>query len=265
MAEPGLIPSYLTELRYSLSKLGDVDEILAEVEDHLDTTVEHLVARGMSTAGAEAQALARFGTPSLVARVHVEEARRGAAVSTRFTRRAGLAAMAAPPLMVGGIVVAGMGGGSKQPFSGIGVAMALTAVAALVLALAGLRKRHGGLGVLGRVAFWLAILAYPMALPFGWNGMIILAVQLGVVVMLYGVGMLRAGILPWPAVVMFAFTWPLWAPIAFVITELDDDAGKFSIFPIAVTLLGFMWLGRAMWREPALDARTARHEPMALA
>lgn len=34
MGEPGLISAYLTEIRYSLGKLGSVDEILAEVEDH---------------------------------------------------------------------------------------------------------------------------------------------------------------------------------------------------------------------------------------
>lgn len=265
MGEPGLIPAYLTELSYSLSRLDDVDDILVEVEDHLRTTADRLVAEGITRADAEAQALARFGTPSLVARVYAEEAKRGTAVSTRFTRRAGLAAMTGPPLMVGGIVVAGIGGGSRQPFSGLGVAMALAAIAALVVALAGLRKRHGGLGVLGRIAFWLAIAACPVALPFGWSGIVVLAVELGVVVMLYGIAMLRAGILPWPAVVLFAFSWPLWAPIAFAITQLGDDANKYGMFPIGITLLGFMWLGRAMWREPALDVRAGGHEPVALA
>jgi len=255
MGEPGLISAYLTELRYSLGNLHDVDGVIAEVEDHLTTSVEHFVSAGMTTADAEAQALARFGSPALVARVYSEEAKRGSAVSTRLTRRAGVAAMVAPPLMIGGILIANLAS-STQPGSGIGVAAALSAVAAFVFALVGLRKRHGGLGVVGRVAFWLAIVAFPAAMPFGYAGFIVLAVELGLVVMLYGVAMLRAGILPWPALAMFAFSWPLWAPIAYVITELGGDANQYAMFPIAITLLGFMWLGRALWREPALDVRT---------
>lgn len=255
MGEPGLISAYLTELRYSLDKLRDVDDVIAEVEDHLTTSVEHFVAAGMNAADAEAQALARFGSPALVARVYAEEEKRGTAVSTQLTRRAGVAAMVAPPLMIGGVVTASLAS-STQPGSGIGVVASLIAVAAFVFALVGLRRRHGGLGIVGRVAFWLAIVAFPAAMPFGYAGFVVLAVELGVVVMLYGVAMLRAGILPWPALVMFAFSWPIWAPIAYLITEVGGDANQYAIFPIAATLLGFMWLGRAMWREPALDVRT---------
>jgi hypothetical protein len=46
MAEPGLIAAYLTELRYSTSKLADLDNIVAEVEDHLLMTVEAMSPAG---------------------------------------------------------------------------------------------------------------------------------------------------------------------------------------------------------------------------
>lgn len=265
MGEPGLIAAYLTELRYSLGKLADIEDVIAEVDDHLLTAVAHLVSGGMSRADAEAQAVARFGSPTLVARIYAEEAKRGAAVSTRLTRWAGMAAMTAPPLMIGGITVANLSA-STQPGSGIGVAASLTAAAAFVFALVGLRRRHGGLGVLGRLAFWLAVVSFPAAMPFGYAGFIVLGVELGLVVLLLGIGLLRAGILPWPAVVLFAFSWPLWGPVAWVITALSDDANKYAELPIVATILGFMWLGRTMWREPALDVRPSQqNEPMALA
>ena len=254
MAEPGLIDSYLNELRYSLGKLADVDDVLAEIADHLHESVDGLVRAGASRPDAESQALARFGSPPLVARVYAEEAKRGGAVSTTLTRRAGLAAVIAPPLMAGSLVVANLSH-SQQPGSGIGVAGGLTAAALFVFALVGLRYRHGGLGLLGRIAFWLAIVAFPAAMPFGYAGFVVLAVEFGVVVLLYGVAMLRAGILPRPAVALFAFTWPAWAPIAYLITALDDDANRYLTVPIGLTLGALMWLGWAMWREPALDAR----------
>ena len=124
-----------------------------------------------------------------------------------------------------------------------------------MFALVGLRVRHGGLGQLGRVAFWLAILSVPIAMPFGYAGIVVLAVELGLVVALYGIAMLRANILPPLAVAVFAFTWPAWAPVAWVITELGDDANRYAAIPVLATLAAFMALGLRMWREPALDAR----------
>jgi hypothetical protein len=256
VAEPRLIAAYLNELRYSVERLPDRDDIVSEAEDHLLSSVEAAVASGASPADAEAEALARFGSATLVARVFAEEAKRGGAVSKRLTRRAGLAAMVAPPLMAAGAFTAGLGGGSKQPYSGMGVAMTLAAIAGFVYALVGLRARHGGLGPLGRIAFWLAILAIPIAMPFGYTGIIVLAVELGVVVALYGIAMLRAAILPRLPVALFAFTWPAWAPTAWLITAAGGDANLYAILPILVTLGSFAWLGWAMWREPALDVRT---------
>jgi hypothetical protein len=255
MAEPGLIAAYLKELRASTARLEDADDVAAEVEGHLVDAVDAAVARGLSRADAEREALARFGSASLVGRVFLEEAKRGGAVSTTLTRRAGLASMLAPPLMIAGAVTANAGH-SEQPLSGIGVALSLTAVAAFVYGLIGLRARHGGLGWLGRVAFWLAIVAFPSCLPFGYAGFLVLAVELGLVVVLYGIAMLRAGILPrWP-VALFAFTWPAWAPVALVITEAGGDANQYVPIPGLVTLAAFMALGLTMWREPALDARS---------
>lgn len=254
MAESSLIRSYLDELRFSLGRLADVDDVVAEVQDHLETSVESHMRGGIGRQDAETRALAQFGSPALVSRVFAEEAKRGGAVSTTLTRRAGIAAMVAPALMIGGIAVASASN-STQPGSAAGVLACLVASALFFYALYGLRVRHGGLGTLGRVAFWMAVLAVPFSSLFSWEGMVVLAVLLGVVVALFGIAMLRASILPRAAVALFAFSWPVWAPIAWLITAAGDDANKYAAVPVLITLGALMWIGLAMWREPALDAR----------
>jgi hypothetical protein len=265
VAEPGLIAAYLTELRYSTSKLADLDDIVAEVEDHLLMSVEANVARGQTTADAEAEALARFGSAELVARVFVEEHKRGGAVSTTLTRRAGIAAMLAPPMMfVGGITA--NAGHSEQPLSGIGVTLCTAATAAFVYGLIGLRVRHGGLGTLGRVAFWLGVVAVPVALPFSRLGVTVLMVDVGLVFVLLGVGMLRAKILPRLPVVLFAFTMPAWVLVRLALDAAGVHAKGFDFALAAVMTLGaYMTLGLAMSREPALNVRSTGTGPLATA
>ena len=194
MAESGLIAAYLTELRYSVARLADVDDIVVEVENHLHASVDAAVARGASHVEAEAQALARFGSAPLVARVFNEEAGRGGAVSTHITRQAGFAAMLVPLLVVigqsGNLAIDG------GALHGVAVVLLGAAFAAFAFAVWGMRKRHGGLGRWGRAAFWLFIASPFIAAPFSWGaGAAFLAVQL-VVVTLLGIGMIRARILP---------------------------------------------------------------------
>lgn len=255
MAESGLIAAYLTELRYSVARLADVDDIVAEAEDHLLASVDAAVAGGASHVEAEARALARFGSAPLVARVFNEEAKRGGAVSTRITRQAGLAAMLVPLLVViGQSGNLGIDGGVLHGFA---VVLLGTAFAAFAFAVWGMRKRHGGLGRWGRASFWLFIASPFIAAPFTWEaGAAFLAVQL-VVVTLLGIGMIRAGILPRLAVGFFTF-----APAATLLTAIavssrvegDSDPYVFSTGAM-VMAVGLAWVGLAMWREPALDLR----------
>lgn len=257
MAEPGLIAAYLTELRYSVARLADADDIVVEAEDHLLASVDAAAARGVSRVEAEAQALARFGSAPLVARVFNEEAKRGGAVSTRITRQAGFAAMLVPLL-----VVIGQSGNlaiDRGALHGIAVFLLVAAFAAFAFSVWGMRKRHGGLGRWGRAAFWLFIASPFIAAPFTWSaGAAFLAVQL-VVVTLLGIGMIRARILPGVGVALFTF-----APAATLLTAIaiastvEGDADPY-IFSAGATVMaaGLAWVGIAMWREPALDVRSS--------
>lgn len=257
MAESDLIAAYLSELRYSVARLADVDDIVVEAEDHLLASVDSAVANGASRVEAEALALARFGSAPLVARVFNEEANRGGAVSTRITRQAGFAAMLVPLLVVigqfGNLAI------DNGALHGVAVAVLGVALACFAFAVWGMRKRHGGLGRWGRVAFWLFIASPFIAAPFTWQaGAAFLAVQL-VVVTLLGIGMIRARILPVLAVGFFTL-----APAATLLTAIaisltvkgDTDQYVFTAGAM-VMALGLALVGLAMWREPALDARSS--------
>lgn len=253
MGEPGLIDAYLVELGYSVARLPDRDDIVAETEDHLRSAVERFVTDGVSTAQAEQQALARFGSAALVSRVFMEEAKRGAAVSTQLTRRAGIAAMAAP--VVAAVGQAGNITIERGAAHGVAVGLLVVAFGLFGLALWGMRLRHGGLGRLGHVALGLFIASPLIAAPFAWGAPVVFAIVQLIVLSLLGVGMLRARILPPGGVALLTL-----APNATVVTAVslssaDIDAKPFVIVGLGLCALGLAWVGWAMWREPALDVR----------
>ena len=257
MADTDLISAYLNELRYSAARLGDVDDIVDEAEDHLLSAVDAAVARGRDRREAEADALARFGSAALVARIHVEEARRGGAVSTTTTRYAGVAGMLFPALLI-----LGQTGNERIPrgfMHGVALVVLAAGVAAFFYALWGLRLRHGGLGGWGRAAFWLFVASPFLSAPFAWGaGVAFICVQL-IVAMLLGIGMLRARVLPPPPVAMFAFTPGAVLGVAAGVSALGADAGP--LFPLGIALFSFgmAWIGWVLWREPALDVRNGRN------
>lgn len=253
MAEPRLIAAFLTEFRYSASRLADIDDVVAEVEDHLLASVETGIARGSSPAKAEAEALARFGSAPLVARVFIEEAKRGGAVSTRLTRRAGLAAMLAPLVAVIGAIGNEAVPASEGSLHGVFVVLLVAAFGVFAFAMWGVRQRHGGLGVWGRAAFWLFVASPVIVLPFGWGaGAAFAVVQLAVVALL-GIGMIRARILPVPAVGLFTLAPALTIVMAAALTAAGVDAALYAPVGLAASAVGLAWVGWAMRREPALD------------
>jgi len=253
VAEPRLIAAFLTELRYSAARLADIDDVVAEAEDHLLASVEAGIASGRSRADAEAEALARFGSAPFVAHVFIEEAKRGGAVSTRLTRRAGLAAMLSPLLMIVGAVGNEAVPASEGALHGVFVMLLVAAFGAFALALWGIRKRHGGLGAWGRAAFWLFVASPVIALPFGWGaGAAFAIVQLAVVALL-GIGMIRARILPVPAVGLFTLAPAATIVMAGGLTAAGVDAALYAPIGVAAFVVGLAWVGWAMWREPALD------------
>lgn len=256
MAQPGLIAAYLSELRYSAARLGDIDDIVAEVEDHLRCGVEAAVARGLSQSDAVTEALARFGSAPLVANTFIEEDKRGGAVSTQFTRRAGLAAMFAPLLVVVGELL--NENVDRGGLHGLGLFLVFVGFVGFAAALWGVRTRHGGLGGWGRAAFWLFVAAPFLSAPFSWAAGFAWIGWLLVVVTLMGIGMIRARILPVGATWLFALA-PVVSLLTVVVTNVvadnPDDYNWYPIIGMAIFAVALAWIGWAMWQEPALDVR----------
>ncbi len=96
MAESVLIDGYLDTMRTRVRWRRDVDDLVAEVEDHLYSTVERFEARGTEAQLAQRHTLERFGDPDLMADAYASTPRGGIAVPTTFTKTAGLVAITRP-------------------------------------------------------------------------------------------------------------------------------------------------------------------------
>jgi hypothetical protein len=82
---------------------------------------------------------------------------------------------------------------------------------------------------------------------------------------LLGIGMIRARVLPVTAVALFTIS-----PLASVVIGWLASAELFNtrfgfLLPLAPVSVGYAWLGWAMWREPALDNHRRRRDAGPLA
>ncbi len=242
-AEHRLIAAYLVELHHSLDGIhnDDADEIVAEVADHL-TEAAHRHG--------ELEALARFGTPNLVAATFHKEARKGPAVPTTFTRRAGLMAALSPVLLALG---AWANQFTDRGFAhGAAVLFEVFAFPAVVVGILGLRSRHGGLGVLGRVGFWAFVAGPVFSILMPWAGIVLTGGLWALAFALLGAAMLRAGVLLRPPVILFGFSAVASIVVATAVTMAGADIGEGWVVPLVLQFAGFAWLGWAMWREEVL-------------
>jgi hypothetical protein len=252
VAGDGLIAAYLRELRASVSHLRDADDLVAEAEDHLRETAERL-RDGRTEAEAEAEAIARFGSATYVARVCASEAKRGAAVPTRRTCWAGLSLFLAPVLLVGGTI--GNWSTGKTWVHGLLVFISVLSVPAVLFGMWGLRRRHGGLGRVGLVAFVLALAGVPVFFVAGYYGVIVAFVFLAVALLVFAVEMVRAQVLPVVPIVMLALGPLAGVAVLVGLAVVPGKAWVAAAVALVPTVVACMWLGWCMWREPAVDRR----------
>lgn len=247
MAEHDLIDAHLATLRRSVSTMPNADDILDEAADHLLSAVEALTASGVHRTEAERIALARYGSARKVGRAFVEQAHRRGAVATEYTRAAGFHAIVAAvlgplPYLAGDVYPTAL---AVLLFVGSAFGGAFS----WILAVIGIRVRHGTLGPWGRRAIALA-LASPVAgfilqSMDAFFGVLLLAVASS------GIGMVRARILPVPAVVLWLLPT---APLVFLQVERNAWAKHASRTAMAV---GLAWIGWTLWREHAVDEQPA--------
>lgn len=209
MAHYALIDGYLDTMRSEIRWRDDLDDVVSEMEDHLYSTVEHLVRRGFESDAAQRTTLDRFGEPTVLAVVYASTPTGGLAVPTQFTKRAGLFALTAGGLWLLGSVVyllmmlSDEGGALDwQAYYAVFSAVLLAAGVLTVLSMIGVSKRAGGLGVVAIVGLAIVILGVvasvvAWAVPF-WMGV----QAVGLVV--FGTAAVRNGTAPKLATTLIA-------------------------------------------------------------
>lgn len=184
MADDGVIDAYLDELRGKMGWRRDVEDIVAEAEDHLRSTIDSLIASGADVEAASREAIARFGDPAVVARACATTRRGRLAVPTSSTRQGGVLGVVSGSLwlvypvvwLIGGWLYDRVGptdaGGESGSPAQLGVvlmmgATLLGAAGSMLVVVFVLAQRHGGFGAPGTVGMVAGGIGVGAAL-FGW-------------------------------------------------------------------------------------------------
>lgn len=180
MARYTLIDDYLDTMRSRIRWRWDLDDLVAEMEDHLYSTTEGMCARGIERSDAQRATLERFGDPKVLQLAYASNHRGGIAMPTPFTVRAGNLALIAAGAWI---------------------------VAVLLIGLSTWFDPDGWLPL------YLAIMAFvTVAGTLGLVAMMALGTRMGGFSTIGTIGLVVVGI---GVVVAFAMTWalPLWMPI----------------------------------------------------
>lgn len=189
MARYALIDGYLATMRSRIRWRADLDDLVAEMEDHLYSTTEGMCARGFDGLDAQRATLERFGDPDLVQTAYASTQRGGLAMPTAFTNQAGKLAIAAAGAWLVAVAIVAV----STWFDPDGwLPLYLAAVAAVSLgggfglvAIIGVSNRIGGTGVIGLtgliivgvgvVASFVVTWAIPLWMALEGAGMLLFA------------------------------------------------------------------------------------------
>lgn len=277
MARYALIDGYLETMRSRIHWRRDLEDVVAEMEDHLYSTVEHLLARGSEVGAAQRATLDRFGDPEVLATAYASTDRGGIAVPTSFTLAAGRIGKLAAALFMFVTIAwtlavalerAGRDWEGDWPwFLFMGGTVALMGSAALIVAfMVGLLRRHGSLGWLGLVAVALAGLGAAATLlswfVYGWG------ILLGAGMLLLGAGLLRRGLAPPAATLAFSTGMLLGIGVYLALNALEVGwTDSYGDYPLALALAlltmgvvtgtGLFGLGRWLAGEEPADVDAA--------
>lgn len=270
MARYALIDGYLDSMRSNIRWRRDLEDLVAEMEDHLYSTTEQMLARGTDVVDAQRATLARFGDPKVLATAYASNHRGGIAVPTKFTRRAGLLALIAGVSWIAAafLMIAMNENDNWEIAYALFSITVLVAGVLTVIAMIGLGKRVGGIGALGMVGIVVASLGVLLsvvawAVP-AWMGLE------GVGFLLIGAAALRSGTtLPRAATVLTSSAF-LVGPIVFIALDAlevgwQDSYGDYPLAwiistAVAIGLMAIGLLGLGMWlrsEEPVDVSATA--------
>ena len=270
MARYAMIDGYLDTMRTEIRWRRDLDDVVGEIEDHLYSTVEGMLATGLESDTAQRATLDRFGEPRYLAALYASTTSGGIAVPTTTTTRAGTLALfaAASWLVMVPFFVYGLAKDNTydDPWIGVYLLWALTVGVAGVLGLfvmIALGKRHGGFGVPGMIAIGFAGVGIAMSVIVTWAGPLWMGL-LGVGYLITGVLMFSRGLAPKLGTFLFSIGM-LAGVAAFVIADAaewgspdsyGDYPNAFGIGQVVgqgITALGLIGLGLWLKREEPVE------------
>jgi hypothetical protein len=198
MARYGLIDGYLDTMRTEIRWRRDLDEIVSEMEDHLYSTVEGLLASGVESRAAQRATLDRFGEPDVLKAVYASTPTGGIAVPTKNTIRAGTLALASAALwFAAAAIIFFTTFRNDDEWQAAYLVFSIAVLAAGVLGLLaaiGVSKRLGGLGATGMIGLVITGLGV-VASILTWAVYFWMTLQ-GIGLLVLGIAILRSGIAP---------------------------------------------------------------------
>jgi hypothetical protein len=277
VANYALIDGYLESMRSSIRWRRDLDDVIAEIEDHLISATERFEEHGSNRVRAQQRTLDEFGDPKVLAVAFASTPTGGIAVPTTFTQSAGLLAIVSAAAWIVGLVAIAISAGlpdatgvdptefvaNSQTIVFIIGSMSLLAAGALMLAaMMGLYRRHGSLGVLGITGLGITGLGV-VTLLIAWAFALWMSL-IGLGVLLFAISLLRRDISPriWTVVwgggmAIGATTW--WV-IRLMEVGTPDQWGDYPLavafgLPIGVTIMaiGLIGIGRWLRSEEPVD------------
>ena len=206
----------------------------------------------------------------------------GVAVPTRFTQRAGRAAVmgaVAWPIVAAAWWLSELVEHRTSRFEGgarlaymVGAVALLAATALTVVVVIGLNRRHGGIGLVGVAAVICSVLAVGLSLVgwfvIGWA--LLTAVAAGLV----GVGAVRVDIAPRLPAAAFAGAWAIAATAWGVMRALEvggpDQWGNYPVVDLTALTVGSVLMtagsfGLGRWLLAETPAEPSADEPWATA
>ena len=268
-----MITDYLETLRMRLRSRRDVDDLVAEVEDHLRAHVDALVREGNPEDEASRLALESFGDPNVVARAYLTTPAGTLAVPTDSTRAAGSLAVAGAGSWILLLVLWAVHHLlestldwqlSFQPLYFAGV-LVLAGASGLMCAVAfAIRDRHGrALGPFGVVGLGALLVGAASTLVVGWAVPVWMTL-LGVGTACVSVAVLRRPIAPRLPAVLLGCALPAGAAAFIVARALElgspNEFGDYPVATFAGLTIGCLLSAAAML---AINRWLTREQPFA--
>ena len=269
MADYALIDGYLESMRSSIRWRRDLDDVIAEIEDHLISATERFEARGSDRVSAQQRTLDEFGDPKVLAVAFASTPTGGIAVPTTFTNSAGMFAIVSAVAWIIGLVAIAIAAGlpdatdvdpdqfvanGQTTFFIVGSMSMLAAGALMFATMIGLYRRHGSLGILGIVGLGITGLGV-VTLLIAWAFALWITL-IGLGVLLFAISLLRRDTSPRLWTVVWGGGMAIGAITFYVLRFLEagerDQWGDYPLalafaLPIGVVLMAIGLAGIGGW------------------